>query len=114
MFAILLNAFAPSLSHAVAARLGVDLLEICTKDGLKRIVVDRRDARPDVPPGAHVVASEHCLYCAPHGATYAHTPSSTLAPAIVGAAAPAVEPRAHSAQVIAWTGAHARAPPRHS
>lgn len=111
-FAILLNAFAPAVSHALAARLGVTWLEICTQDGLKRIEVEYRGARPDIPPGAHVVATDHCPYCAPHGASFAHTPPAApggvllAGPAAVSAVLPTSAP-----QLAVWASGHARAPP---
>jgi hypothetical protein len=111
-FAILLNAFAPAVSHALAARLGVTWLEICTQDGLKRIEVEYSGARPDIPPGAHVVATDHCPYCAPHGSSFAHTPPAAAGgvllagPAALGAVVPASAP-----QPAVWACGHARAPP---
>jgi hypothetical protein len=112
ILAILLNAFAPALSHAAAARLGVTWLEICTQDGLKRVAVEYRGARPDIPPGAHVVVDDHCPYCAPHGASFAHSlPAVVAAAVLAGPAALAVDAPAALPQRAIWTSRHARAPP---
>jgi hypothetical protein len=112
IFAILLNAFAPAVSHAMAAHFGVSWLEVCTPDGLKRIAVEYSAARPDIPPGAHIVADTHCPYCAPHGASFAHAPPALPAVAVLGG--PAVlssDPQSVALQRSVWTGGHARAPP---
>lgn len=113
ILAILLNAFAPAMSHAMAAHFGISLLEVCTPDGLKRIAVEYSAARPDVPQGAHVAVDSHCPYCAPHGASFAHTPPALPAVAVLGG--PAALASAHPSlapQRSVWTGGHARAPPR--
>lgn len=112
VFAILLNALAPATSHALAARLGVALLEICTADGLKRVAVRYEGARPDLPPGAHVALTDHCPYCAPHGASVAHVPPSgprvavLPGPAVVDAVLPDGVP-----QRAGTSSGDARAPP---
>jgi len=115
ILAILLNAFAPALAHAAAARLGVTWLEICTQDGLKRVAIEHRSARPDIPPGAHVVADDHCPYCAPHGASFAHSPPAVAAAAVIaGPAALVVDSPAVASQLATWTSGRARAPPSSS
>ncbi len=112
VFAILLNALAAAMSHALAARLGVTSLEICTADGLKRVAVRYEGARPDLPPGALVALTDHCPYCAPHGASVAHVPPS--GPLVAVQSGPsfvvAVLPRGES-QRAATSRGDARAPP---
>ena len=112
-FAILLNAFAPAVSHALAARLGVTWLEICTPDGLKRIAVEARALRPDIPPAAHVAANDnHCAYCAPHGATFAHAPPAAHVARLLGGAEILVtQLRTALPQLFPWSSKHSRAPP---
>ena len=112
IFAILLNAFAPAVAHALAARSGALWLEVCTQDGLKRIAVEYRGARPDIPPGSHVVAEQHCPYCAPHGATFAHTPPAMPSPGVLaGPAVLACDLQAAAPRLSVRTSDHARAPP---
>ena len=112
IFAILLNGFAPAVSHALQARLGITWLEICTPDGLKRIAVEYSGARPDIPPGTHVVANDHCSYCAPHGATFVHVPPKPGVPAVLaGPALLVASPWVGAPQLALWTSWHARAPP---
>jgi hypothetical protein len=112
VFAILLNALAPALSHAVAARLGAALLEICTADGLKRVAVHDQGVRPDVPSGAHAALGDHCPYCAPHGASVGHPPSGGPLVALFEGPAliVAVEPESALQRADGSSG-DARAPP---
>lgn len=115
VFAVLLNALAPAMSHALAARLGVTWLEICTKDGLKRIAVNYQGARPDLPAGAHVAAPDHCPYCAPHGASVAHVPpAGAIVPVVTGPALVAAVLTTRAPQRAEWSSGHARAPPAFS
>ncbi len=113
ILAILFNAFVPAMSQAVAAQLGITWLEICTKDGLKRIAVSSEHARPDLPPGAHVAVTEHCPYCAPHGgAAFADLPpASVSAPVLAGADLPPASPPSLAPLQSPAARAHARAPP---
>jgi hypothetical protein len=112
MFAILLNGFAPAVSHALAARLGVTWLEICTPDGLKRVAVRYEGARPDLPPGAHVAADDHCPYCTAHGSAYAFTPPTASAlPILAGPAEIVVSSHTSARGLATPAGWHARAPP---
>lgn len=113
ILAILFNAFVPAMSQAVAAQLGITWLEICTKDGLKRIAVSNEDARPDLPTGAHVAVTDHCPYCAPHsGTTNAHLPPAPFAvPVVAGADLLPAQPPSAAPPHVFIARAHARAPP---
>jgi hypothetical protein len=109
--AILLNTFAPALSHALASERGLSWLEICSQAGVGRMLLP--DAGPAGEPTApHAVAFEHCPYCTPHGGSAA-APPPTRQPIEVAAAAgsefPAAAPRPRAP--LAWLSAPARAPP---
>ncbi|MGB7480947.1 MAG: DUF2946 domain-containing protein, partial [Burkholderiaceae bacterium] len=62
--AILLNALAPSLSHALAspAPRAAVWEEICSAHGAATSADDPADSIPE-----HAQASPHCPFCAPHG-----------------------------------------------
>jgi Protein of unknown function (DUF2946) len=113
--AILLNAFAPSLAHALAARHQVSWLEVCTSTGLARTALDPRAARTEIPSGAHFVATDHCPYCAPHGASFAHAPPTVVLPAAINGPA-VLSPQRFAAPATAAPTARflARAPPSFS
>src|SRR5437868_1809738 len=86
-FAILLNALAPSISHAISSLNAASstLLEICTVDGAKYIAASGDAAVPQIPakdPLAHHV--KHCPFCAAHPVSFALTPPSIMSFALVG------------------------------
>ena len=113
--AILLNALAPSISHALAAHKGSPsrLIEICTVAGT-RVVADG-DAAMSKPAGSdaqHREALEHCPYCSIHAGSDGLPPPAliVLQPADRGAAMPLLfyaAPR----PLFSWSAARPRGPP---
>ncbi|MDC8760128.1 DUF2946 family protein [Janthinobacterium fluminis] len=82
--AILLNALAPSISHAVAAARGqAAALDICRADGRRAIASDviAGDAA-DAAGDAAAKAGGHCAYCLPHAASFALPPAPAATPGV--------------------------------
>jgi hypothetical protein len=103
IFAILLNTFAPAVSHALAAPRAS--FEVCSATGLARA--------PGGQSGAPYATSfEHCPYCAPHGATYAAPPAAaTPTPRFAGVRQGALVSHGASPTRFDRRPAQPRAPP---
>jgi len=108
LFAVLLNALAPTLSYALAAGKGVAVVEMCTSFGLKKVLVSQNDSSD--PSAAHGI--KHCPFClsadtppAPAGssATLFATPVTALV--VVSARQFVPDP------LLSWSAAHKRGPP---
>ena len=85
VFAILLNALAPSISHALAAASGNPAAwEICRADrsqaGLAKIAAAVQDRQAPDQAGS----MDHCGYCLPHAGSYALLPSAITGLGIFG------------------------------
>lgn len=113
-FAILLNALAPSVSHAFAAAHGQPplLIEICSVGGTRFVALDV--SRDQAPTGEHRTAGtgEHCPFCFTHAGGDA-LPSAAL-PDLRRAALPAEMPRLFYQAprlLFNWSAAHPRGPP---
>jgi hypothetical protein len=108
LFAVLLNALAPTLSYAMAADEGGAVVEMCTSFGLKKVLVS--GAGGEDTSSAH--GFKHCQFCPSAG---------TPPPPTEQAAAVFVPPQtvmvvASNRQIVRnpllfWSAAHKRGPP---
>lgn len=114
--AILFNALAPSLAHAVATFAGDGggtgaRMEICSMNGYQptTATADPMHA-PDGAP--HAQAAQHCPFCATHAGHFALPPSPVSAP-LPDPGPAARPPLFHRAPhpLFAWIAANPRAPP---
>ncbi|HTN66388.1 MAG TPA: DUF2946 domain-containing protein [Burkholderiaceae bacterium] len=114
--AILLNALAPSISHALDSFGGRSAawVEICSLDGnrLVALAADHASAAGDPGDQPQAKATQHCPFCASHAGNFAlPTPSMAAQPANTGAAVvPLLFYRAPQ-PLFAWAAANPRAPP---
>jgi hypothetical protein len=122
LLAILLAAFAPSISHARAAAHGAAWTEICSTDGARMVRIDAgqdggqvggQDAGP-AAGGAGIDTShlDHCPFCTTHGGAPLALPGAEMTlPAFSGQfARPFLFYHAPRPLPI-WTAAQPRAPP---
>ena len=101
VFAILMNALAPSISHAVAYASGApSLSDICRAD------------TAGGKAGQQAATMDHCGYCLPHAGSYAITPADITGLGLVGGHAlrPFLFYRA-PAPLLALSAAPPRGPP---
>lgn len=122
LLAILLAAFAPSISHARAAAHGAAWTEICSTDGARMVRIDAgqdggQDGGQDAGPaagGAGIDTShlDHCPFCTTHGGAPLALPGAEMTlPAFSGQfARPFLFYHAPRPLPI-WTAAQPRAPP---
>lgn len=76
MFAILLGALAPTLSHALSQPgNGKRMVQVCTVAGMKMVAVDDA-ARQGKTDDASLFPAERCPFCA----THAHLPALPSSP----------------------------------
>lgn len=124
--AILLNALAPSISHAVAFAKGKPRVwEICLNDGTRitgtgeltaetfRALTDR--SKPSKPAPSMAMDMEDCAYCLPHAGSTGLPPSDAM-PALA-AAGPGLRPLLFyqsPAPLAIWSTSNPRGPPAHS
>src|SRR5689334_1445629 len=112
-FAVLLNALAPSVSHAIAFSRGVPATwEICRADGSRVTVsglITGEDS--DKSPSATKAMGEDCAYCQTHAGSFG-LPPVTLAglPAVAAPLKPFLFYRAPQPLQI-WAAAQPRGPP---
>ncbi len=115
LFAMLLAALAPTLTHALAAANDqhVRWTAVCTADGARLVPVPTDADGVPVAPKSH--QADHCPYCAPHAPDAAPPPAPASVAAAVFASDPVpvlflLAPR----PLFAWAAAQPRAPPRAS
>ncbi len=112
MFAILLGALAPTLSHALSQPgNGKRTVQVCTVAGMKMVAVD--DAAGHGKSGdASLFPAERCPFCATH-ANLPALPSSPLPPfALSGGSAPFPSLFFYAPRpLFVWAAAQPRAPP---
>lgn len=109
LFAVLLNALAPTLSYALAAGKGTAVVEMCTSFGLKKVLVSQNDGGDTST--AHGI--KHCPFClsadAPPPALAERSATLFVAPdalqAVGGARQFVPDP------LLSWSAAHKRGPP---
>lgn len=114
VLAILMTALAPSISHAMGAKNGASLIEVCTSLGAKWVQPDG-SSTDQAPASDGVHPFVHCPYCSLHAdamAIPAAPVGSALAISLSGLlpAAFLAAPRTLSA----WATAQPRAPPQFS
>lgn len=117
MFAILLAALAPSVSHAVAAAKGdASWIEVCTSAGPALVKVADEQSPTPAPaqpvPGDQGVHLEHCPFCFTHAGAFGLPPATlTVLPAAGSAELlPTLFYRAPR-PLFAWAAGQPRAPP---
>ena len=113
LFAILLAALAPSISHAIASAKGVPngWMEVCTVEGAKLVQVDA--GKPAAPaPVEKSLHFEHCPFCIGHAVALG-IPSTNHIELPVAAGTSVVPVLFYQAShpLFAWTAAQPRAPP---
>jgi len=122
--AILLNALAPSISHAIAAMQGqaANAVEICRADGsaapaaaqFSALVSGVDAALEPAPPGpeSKMKPGQHCAYCLPHAGSFALPPDVIAATGIFGKhqSHPFLFYRSPQ-PLMAWSAARPRGPP---
>jgi len=110
--AVLMAALAPAISQAVATRADgpQGWTEVCTTQGMQRILIQGAPALPDAPAPEHF-SFEHCPFCLTHAGVAVLPPVPIRLPASVGRdSLPALfldAPR----PLFAWLSAPSRAPP---
>jgi hypothetical protein len=114
-FAILLNALAPSVSHAIAFSRGVPATwEICRADG-SRITVSGLITADDSDrsSGVSKAMAGDCAYCQTHAGSFGLPPTSmSILPAVGMQLTPFLFYRAPQ-PLSAWAAAQPRGPPAH-
>ncbi len=114
-FAILLNALAPSISHAISASAGQTAAwaEICSVDGARLVAVGTDHAQsPDGSPSPQAQPSAHCPFCSPHAGTFALPAAAMTLPVPIAGARLLPSLFYRSPQpLFSWAAANPRAPP---
>jgi len=111
-FAILLNALAPTIAHALSAVHGSGpAIEICTADGVKYVSLDG-SAPLQSPLDAVLHHLEHCPFCVGDASAPPLPPAFVVPLALTGGHAifPSLYYQA-PAPLFAWSQSHPRAPP---
>ncbi|MET3135882.1 hypothetical protein AAKU61_000220 [Undibacterium sp. GrIS 1.2] len=117
LFAILLNALAPSISHALYARNGAsDLFEICTVSGTQFVSIDSAKNGASVQIKSSKPATpqllEHCPFCMTHAGSFALPSTPPVAPFVIGRHDHFPALFYHSpSPLFSWSAANPRAPP---
>jgi hypothetical protein len=119
-FAILVNALAPAISHAVNGK--PRTWEICLNDGTRvsgvgelddatfAAATDRSKARPMAQ-----MAMQDCGYCLPHAGWFGLPPSDLVLSLPLDGAAPRPILFYQSPQPLpGWSASHPRGPPAHA
>lgn len=110
IFAILLTALAPAISHALAGTASAPWLEVCTGAGFGSPAMQDRQGDSQLPPGAATL--QHCPYCTPNGASFGAPPAAATLVLRGDAGAQRVGDGAlPAARSSAWRGTRSRAPP---
>ncbi len=111
LFAMLMAALMPTLSHALQAGGSKAWIEVCTVVGAKWVTPE--NSNPDEQAPASMASMDHCPYCSTQGQLRALTLSLTLASA--SSALQFDVPRLFLLAPLthhAWARALPRAPPR--
>jgi hypothetical protein len=111
VFAVLLNTFAPLISHANASKSSGTWIEVCTAGGVEHVdVADGPGNAQDTP--ATGGSGAHCPYCLPHGASFGLPPATPLSVPVVAAAHAAQSPGDSTCRLLLlWAAHQPRAPP---
>lgn len=112
--AILLNALAPSISHALTARSStpaVPAMEICTAHGVQSVMAAGQPDGGDAGP-SQAGSSEHCPFCLPHGGHVGLPPSDMPVRPIVAGSDLFPHLFYHAPyRLFSWAAANPRGPP---
>ncbi len=110
LFAVLLNALAPTLSYAMAAGKSMAVVEMCTSFGLKKVLVSQSGDESDTS-AAHGI--KHCPFCL--------SADQTPPPLAAASSAAPIPPDTSLAvadgrpfvpdPLLFWSSAHKRGPP---
>lgn len=109
LFAVLLNAIAPTLSYVMAAGKGMAVVEVCTSFGLKKVLVSQNDSGDT--SAAHGI--KHCPFCLsadPTPPAPAKHAAVAFVPAEKSIAVATALPAIHN-PLLSWSAAHKRGPP---
>lgn len=109
LFAVLLNALAPTLSYAMAAGKGVAVLEMCTSFGLKKVPVSGTDSEDT----SSTHGFKHCQFCLSVGAPPPPSVKQTVAvfAPLQTAMAMASDRQIVRNPLLFWSASHKRGPP---
>ncbi|WP_028103947.1 DUF2946 domain-containing protein [Pseudoduganella violaceinigra] len=123
-FAILMNALAPAISHAVNSH--ARTWEICLNDGTRvsgageldeatfAALTDRSKPRPAMQPMAKM-DMEDCAYCLPHAGSFGLPPSTLALPLPLDGATLRPTLFYQSPQPLpVWSASNPRGPPAHA
>lgn len=114
--AILLNALAPSISHALDSLQGKSAawVEICSMEGSRFVTmaIDHAPSSGDSTTNPQLQAAQHCLFCASHVGDLA-LPASAMAVLMPDLGPALLPPLFYHAPhpLFSWTAANPRAPP---
>ena len=113
LFALLLGALAPALSHALSQPgNGKRMVQVCTVAGMKMVALDDSSAKGKAGD-SDLFPAERCAFCATHGGAPAVPPSPILPFGLRGGADPLPSLYFHAPRpLFVWAAAHPRAPPR--
>jgi hypothetical protein len=113
LFAILLGALMPAMSHALSRIAGTETrwVEVCTVAGTKLVALE--DSADDGKGGSHgLFAAERCAFCVTHGGAPVLPTPHTLSFALQAGAEAFPRLYFHSPRpLFAWVTAPPRAPP---
>ncbi|MEO7031466.1 MAG: DUF2946 domain-containing protein [Herbaspirillum sp.] len=115
-FAILLNALAPTISHALNSAQGrsATWVEICSIDGIRftSLSANSTQNQGDAPLAPHAQPSQHCPFCATHAGSAA-LPSTNLMPLLADLGSTPRPSLFYQAPtpLFSWSAANPRAPP---
>ena len=115
LLAMVMVVFAPTISKVVASeRVGSDLVEVCTVEGMKWVSVSEIQQASSVgqqhePVGAHDHGGD-CPYCSLQTTKYLGVASQSFATTSVVSLVPPLFYQA-SKPLFAWAHARSRAPP---
>lgn len=112
MFAILLGALVPTLSHALSQPgNGKRMVQVCTVAGMKMVAVDDAAAKGKTDD-ANLLAAERCPFCATH-AHFPALPSSPVPPFALRGGSESFPSLFFFAPrpLFVWAAAQPRAPP---
>lgn len=116
--AMLLNALAPAVSHAMASAQGNTSLlqEVCSAAGNKTpIVLDLGIKKPANSNGSKSAPMQHCPYCCTHAGAFGLAAGHTSAIATPNLSYSVPELFYHAPRpLFVWAASSPRAPPRHS
>lgn len=119
LFAILLVALAPSISHAFASKIvsssSAQTVEICTVSGVKQVSVPSDGVLKPFSTVKHDQHFEDCPFCRIHGDTPGPAPAAVAVRLSTDASFPRPLLFYQALRLLfAWAPPQSRAPPAHS